>query len=392
VGLTRRAFVRGAAAAGAVVALDPLRALAQGGSGIASAWEAYAQSVLSGPKHVSAVGYAIVQPGQQPIVKSLGTLSANSNVAAGPTTIYEIGSCTKVFTAILLARTMASDSSITLGTTIGAYLPKPVTKAGGIADLTFGQLATYSNGLTSHAPGDNSPHYKLSQLAQWLNGPNALLSPFTPGTDYYYSNIAWGLLGRALGIIHDTNWTKAVVSEVTSPLGMPDTVRSGTQSKARTATGYQKSGAVAPPRLGAPFLGGGGELVSTPADMATFMAQVIDPGSAPAALQGPLAAVQVPQQTFTQGLIKGQKPPPKTLPTPIGTGLGWFLGTTGSGVPGVTKNGGTTGFGSFVGCLQQTADPQSGIGIFAVANDQAVNMNRPGRTTLGLGGADADQP
>src|SRR5919201_2928229 len=116
--MTRRGLLaRGAAAAAAAATLNPLRAFAQGpNASIAEQWAAYAQSLVGNPG--SAVGYAKVQSGQSPTATSLGTLAQGGSVPAAADTIYELGSVTKVFTAILLALTMDTHSSIGLGTTL----------------------------------------------------------------------------------------------------------------------------------------------------------------------------------------------------------------------------------------------------------------------------------
>lgn len=389
--MTRRALLGSAAAAGMVAATPwPLRALAQGGggSGVTTQWITYAESLV--PTPASAVAYAIVESGQISAAEGLGKMSKKAGAKkAGPHAIFELGSVTKVFTAILLGLTIEPSMGVTLETELGPFLPRTMTNIG-VGDLTFGQLAQYASCLHTSAPGFNSPHYKLKTLVAWLNGQKALLPPACmPGTDYYYSNLAWGLLGYSLGKVWGTSWTHLVRDQVALPLGMTDTRRSGTQThnqQRRTVAGYGLNGKSVPPRLGAPFLGGGGELVSTAADMAKFVQVNLDPSSAPGNLPAAIQFAQSSLKTYTEGIVEGQKTPvPKPLNPPVQAGIGWFGGSTPSGQAGWSKNGGTTGFGSFVGFI-----PAQGIGIFLVANSKKINPQRMGRKVLGISSQSAD--
>jgi CubicO group peptidase (beta-lactamase class C family) len=371
----------------------PLRALAQSASGhdLATEWPALAQRQLDTGKP-SAVAYNVVRP-EGVIANGLGHLSKQSDAPdADSTTIFEIGSTTKVFTAILLGLTVDPSFGVTLDTKLGPFLrelPEEIRNKK-VERLSFGELAQYASCLTTDPPGHDNPDYTLQDLAEWLNGPDVLQHPCQPGKVYYYSNIAWGLLGYALAQVWQyPSWTELVRDQLAMPLGMPDTIRSGTQTdaqKLRTATGYDEQDHEAPPLLGAPFLGGGGELVSTAADMVRFIQVNIDPSQAPTpALQQAIRFTQSSLKTYKRGIPEGSKPPPRKLKATVSSGIGWFAGITKDGAIGWTKNGGTQGFESFVGFLPSTRQ-----GIFMVLNHQGFNPQTDGRADLGLDPLDAD--
>ena len=388
--MTRRALLGSAAAAGVVVATPwPLRALAQSGTDpdIAQEWADLAHShVGTGSRDPSAVAYAVIRPGEDAIAEGLGTLSKQAGADHTlPNTIFEIGSTTKVFTAILLGLTVGSNLGVTLDTTLEPFLPGVTNKK--VTKLSFRDLAQYTNCLTSDPPGHNDPNYTVDQLNAWLNGPDAQLAPCHPNHSFYYSNIGWGLLGYALGQVWNTDWTDLVRNRLAVPLGMNDTLRSGTQDgeqQLRTATGYDKDGKEAPPLLGAPFLGGGGELVSTAADMARFIEVSIDPSIA-GSLEPAIRFAQGSLRTYKRGIEEGSPPPPQKLDPRVSTGIGWFADVTKDGAVGWSKNGGTSGFESFIGVI-----PSTGVGIFMVLNMQGFNPQTRGRELLGLGPLDAD--
>src|SRR4051794_22149076 len=151
VSMTRRALLGSAGAAGMALATPwPLRALAQGGTdpNIAQEWANFAHSVVgTGPKDPSGAGYTVIQAGQPAIAEGVGTLSKHADAAtASAATLFEIGSVTKVFTAILLGLTVMSDKGVTLDTTLEPFLPGVTNKK--VTRLTFGELAQYTNCLT----------------------------------------------------------------------------------------------------------------------------------------------------------------------------------------------------------------------------------------------------
>ena len=388
--MTRRALLGSAAAAGVAVATPwPLRALAQSGTdpNLAQEWADFANShVGTGQLDPSAAAYTVVRRGEGAIAEGVGTLSKRSGAdKASATTLFEIGSVTKVFTAILLGLTITSDMGVTLDTELEPFLPEVTNKK--VTKLTFGELAQYTNCLTSSPPGSSDPNYTIDRLNAWLNGPEALQKPCHPDHSYYYSNVGWGLLGYALGQVWKTDWTDLVRNQLTLPLGMNDTLRSGTQTpeqQLRTAAGYDKDGNAVPPLLGAPFLGGGGELVSTAADMAIFIERNIDPSSA-GSLEPAIRFAQGSVRTYKRGIPEGDNPPPRKLDPQVSVGVGWFADMTQDGAIGWTKNGGTTGFESFVGFI-----PSTGVGIFMVFNKKGLNPESKGRSLLGLGPLDAD--
>jgi beta-lactamase class C len=365
----------------------PLRALAQGGTdpNIAQEWANFAHSVVgTGPKDPSGAGYTVIQAGQPAIAEGVGTLSKHADAAtASAATLFEIGSVTKVFTAILLGLTVLSDKGVTLDTTLEPFLPGVTNKK--VTKLTFGELAQYTNCLTTDPPGSSDPNYTIAQLNAWLSGPEALQKPCHPDHSYYYSNLGFGLLGYALGQVWNTDWTDLVRNQLALPLGMNDTRRTGTQTpeqQLRTAAGYDEDGNEVPPRVGAPFLGGGGELSTTPADMAIFIEKNIDPSGA-GALERAIRFAQGSLRTYKRGI--GDNPPPQKLDPRVSTGVGWFADMTHDGAMGWTKNGGTTGFSSFLGLI-----PSTGVGIFISFNRAQVNPQPKGRSLLGLGPLDAD--
>jgi hypothetical protein len=116
--------------------------------------------------------------------------------------------------------------------------------------------------------------------------------------------------------------------------------------------------------------------------MAIFIEKNIDPSGA-GALERAIRFAQGSLRTYKRGI--GDNPPPQKLDPRVSTGVGWFADMTHDGAMGWTKNGGTTGFSSFLGLI-----PSTGVGIFISFNRAQVNPQPKGRSLLGLGPLDAD--
>ncbi|MBN2288960.1 MAG: beta-lactamase family protein, partial [Candidatus Glassbacteria bacterium] len=117
-------------------------------------------------------------------------------------TVFEIGSITKVFTALLLAR-MAEAGELSLDDPVSRLLPGSVRVPGREGkEITLLQLATHTSGLprlpTNFFPGDmGNPYadYTAEKLYEFLSGYELKREI---GGEYSYSNLGGGLLGHTL--------------------------------------------------------------------------------------------------------------------------------------------------------------------------------------------------
>lgn len=186
--------------------------------------------------------------------------------------IFEIGSITKVFTALLLAETVG-EGKAALTDPIRRHLPRELELTPEVAGLTLAQLATHTSGLPSlpsnFTPADRAdPYadYTVDQLYSFLRDYRPKSPTPQPAA---YSNLGFGLLGHLLERIHGRSYGELVAARITGPLGMRDTVIVlNAEQQSRFATPHSGSDAVRPWRLDT--LAGAGALRSTAADLALF--------------------------------------------------------------------------------------------------------------------------
>ena len=204
-----------------------------------------------------------------------GQSGSENNRPLDADTVFEIGSITKVFTALLFAD-MVVRREVSPDDPVAKFLPREaqVPEFDG-NPIKLLDLATYTSGLprmpSNFRPADKSnPYadYTVAQLYDFLSGYKL---SFAPGTHYEYANLGFGLLGHALALRAGMSYEELVVSRICAPLGMESTRIALTPSmKERLARGHDAS--LAPvANWDIPTLAGAGALRSTANDLFTFL-------------------------------------------------------------------------------------------------------------------------
>jgi CubicO group peptidase (beta-lactamase class C family) len=275
-------------------------------------------------------------------------------------TVFEIGSITKVFTALLLTE-MVTRGEVALDDPAAKYLPGDVKmpERNG-KKITLLDLATYTSGLPrlpdGIPPSGDNPYaaYTVEQLYAFLSGHTLR---FDPGTRYIYANLGFGLLGHVLALRANTSYEDLVVSRICAPLGMADTRIALTPSmRDRLAQGHLSNLKPAS-NWDFPTLAGAGALRSTASDLLKFMKATC--------LAGPGA----PLRPAIDMLLQSRRPTdgPNTE-----VGLGVFI-RSGNDDEIVWKDGMTGGYACFAGfstrlrsgavVLANTANTMNDIGL-----------------------------
>lgn len=150
------------------------------------------------------------------------------NVALDELAVFELGSITKVMTALLLAD-MAARGEVALDDPLAEYLPPSVKLNERARQITLRDLAGYNAGL---------PKFPGNLPADWYLNPNPFanyttdslheaISSFAPqwGADrpFVYSSFGFGLLGVALARRGGKSYEKLLIERVCAPLGLSHT-------------------------------------------------------------------------------------------------------------------------------------------------------------------------
>ncbi|MGW8063865.1 serine hydrolase domain-containing protein [Streptomyces ziwulingensis] len=209
---------------------------------------------------------------------------------------YEIGSASKTFTGLLLARLIRS-GTLTGGEPAATCLDPD--RPAGPDPATLAHLVTHTSGLPA-LPPDFVPR----ALPAWRTNPYArypaerLTDAFLrhrprhrPGTRWHYSNYGVSVLGHAVAAATGTAWEDLLGGHVLRPLGLGNTALRAEDTKT-DATGHRKDGRTPVPPFDAGGFQAAGAVRSGPHDLLAFLEAHLDPAASPVA--GALRAVRVP--------------------------------------------------------------------------------------------------
>lgn len=249
--------------------------------------------------------------------------------------VFEIGSITKVFTALLLAD-MVQRREVGLADPVASLLPAGTKIPEKGKPITLLDLATYTSGLPrmpgNFAPGDSKNPYADYTDAMMMEFLASHELKHEPGTHYEYANLGFALLGHALATHAGKPYETLVVERLCAPLGLADTRITLTPSmKARRVQAHDANLFPTPDWEFQAFAGAGA-LHSTANDLCTFVEAAMGQRESPL------------KEAFAL-LLSTRRPAYK--PTPDAA-LGWFV-SSGKLDETVWKDGGTGGTCSFVG-------------------------------------------
>ena len=205
-----------------------------------------------------------------------GFADVDNRTAVNERHLFEIGSITKSFVALVLLQ-MHDEGKLDLQAPVLDYLPElPIDAPFGA--ITIHHLLTHTSGLP-----DN--------LGVFLADPGArIVQGFKPGEHFHYCNTGFGILGLLAEKLDSCPWRECVQTRILTPLEMTETVGViSTASRGRTAVGYQpfwdnqvypRQGRLSP----APTLvmdDTAGCVASTPGDMARYARMLLNHGQGP---------------------------------------------------------------------------------------------------------------
>lgn len=173
------------------------------------------------------VGLLAVQvQGEQVDIVAQGLAHADTAPALRDDALFEIGSITKTFTALLLADAVVR-GQLALTDAVQDVLPPgvPLVDAAGDA-IRWIDLATHRSGLprlpanmAPSTPADPYNEYREAELLAFLKGFKPVVAR---GARFEYSNLGVGLMGYALGRAARSDYPQQLTTRVLQPLGLTD--------------------------------------------------------------------------------------------------------------------------------------------------------------------------
>ena len=317
------------------------------------------------------VGLAV---GTEHAVIGYGHFSQEKQQAPDANTLFEIGSISKTFTALLLAD-MVEREMVRLDDPVQKLLPESVQvpKRGNVP-ITLLDLATHTSGLP-RMPGNWKParsgdpyfDYTKEMLFEYLTraaNPGLLRSLATviegnPERKYAYSNLGAGLLGQALALRASMSYETLLTERITRPLGMKNTcITLSTKQRRRFSPGYNADGVpVSSWNWERSSLAGAGGIRSSATDMLRYLSANM--GATKTCLRAAMDATHQPQHRINETLS---------------IGLGWHINTKRDFI---WHNGRTGGY-----CSMALFDEARRLGVVVLANTSSDVIDKLGISAL----------
>jgi serine-type D-Ala-D-Ala carboxypeptidase/endopeptidase len=334
--LNRREYLLGSIGAGIVTlgggciaapATEPIRA-------------ALKQTVGARDKVAGTVAVVIDGGGTSRV--TYGSAGVPKVALGGAHTVYEIGSITKVMTALVLAD-MTARGEVAVDDPVAKYLPPSVMLHERGRPITLLDLATYSSGLPKW-PGDLPPNwwansnpfadYSVDRLYDFIS---SYVPKFEAGTHFEYSSLGFGLLGIALARRAGKSYEELLIDRVCDPLGLTHTriTLSGDMQR-HLAQAHDLNLEPTPLWDFLPALQGAGAVRASVDDVTVF-------------LKACMGLVHAPLSGSISRLLETRRP---TNLAGTDAGLGWFISSDGKEEI-AWKSGLTGGFNAFIGFSTQ---------------------------------------
>jgi CubicO group peptidase (beta-lactamase class C family) len=194
--------------------------------------------------HHAIPGLSIAVVHDQEIVwaKGYGFADVENEIPATPSTVYRIGSITKVFTSTAILQ-LRDSGKLRLDDPVAMHLPWFSVRNPFPAppEITIRQLLTHTSGLPRDAafPSWTDHIFPTREELAEAVPDQSLIN--VPETTYRYSNLGMALLGEIVTEVSGQPWADYVDEKILQPLGMRgSSTAPGEKLLQRLATGYMR--------------------------------------------------------------------------------------------------------------------------------------------------------
>lgn len=298
------------------------------------------------------------------------TLGTDPPLAPDAHSIFEIGSITKTFTALLFADALAK-GLVKAEDPVGKYLPPEVSvpsffEKGRAVPIRLIDLATHTSGLPRVA---GTPRYPYGTAQMYADLAKVTLNR-RPGSKWEYSNLGFALLAEAMSRAFKLPFEQLLAQHLGAALDLAETGLVG-NGDAGLVAGLGPNGQKGPVQNNTwPAFAGAGAGRSTLADMARYLDFVMN-GTGPAGLEA-----------ARRRLFEWQSFPRVDGPASIEQGLGWQrVMPFGNAVDVVWKDGEVPGFSAMI-----AFSPKLGQGVVVLASRNSCDTQRAALCLLKAGG------
>ena len=173
--------------------------------------------------HNPAIAYGIVVDDKLVYSNAVGYANLEKRIAADSKSRFRIASMTKSFTAMAILR-LRDEGKLQLSDPAADYIPEMAALTYPLKDatpITIFNLLTMSAGFPEDNPwGDRQLSDTDQDLIDLVKSGISFSS--IPGSQFEYSNLGYGLLGRIVSSVSGQRYQDYVIEKILRPLGMLD--------------------------------------------------------------------------------------------------------------------------------------------------------------------------
>lgn len=179
--------------------------------------------------NIPALSVGIISNGKLSYVEGFGNINRESNIKVDGNTLYQIGSDTKKFTAIIV-NNLVSEGKLNLDEPIATYLQDVLTSDGRqtVSGITLRTLLHHTSGIPNREPSnkriDGDPMLVEFTAEDITNDLNSMKLDFEPGTKFGYSNFGYAIAGFICEIVTGQDYSVLIKKYITDKYNLPYTV------------------------------------------------------------------------------------------------------------------------------------------------------------------------
>lgn len=206
--------------------------------------------------------------------QGFGFSNLSAKTAVTDSTIFELGSNSKAFTALAVLK-LEKEGNVRLNDPVDQYIPwLQVTYNGKPAVITIEQLLHHTSGIPFETIGELPEGYGKNSLEKTVRILQDLPLAREPGKSFEYATINYDVLGLVIEKVTGQSFADYMQEQIFQPLGLEHTfVLKDPDVPEETATGY-KFGYTEPRSYMPPFYKGNapaGYMLSNAEDMALWL-------------------------------------------------------------------------------------------------------------------------
>jgi len=313
-------------------------------------------------QHIPGAVLAIVRDGRVIYMEPMGVRDIENNLPVTPDTLFPIGSCTKAFTSMEIARS-ADRGLLSLDDHPRTFLPfLKLADSEADAQITIRDMLSHRTGLKAYA--DLAAEPGVLTREEYIRAATSAKPAAPFRTKFQYSNAMYSAAGEIAGRVNHSTWEEVIANDLFRPLGMTSSVSIITDmiKSPDHATGYvfDKSYQAVPAPKSLTALAPGGAVASSARDMTQWLRMLTGGGR----IDG--------RQFISPAMFRELTTPLIAVNPTTSYALGWAVYDW-NGLRVVEHNGGSDGISAIVSFI-----PEKHLGFVFLANTSSNSMTKVG--------------